>query len=460
MLHTLSPHEARIADRLLEDSSNRIYPRGSNPDDFPNPRFPPAIKKFFSRLFKKHPSALNDPNAHRVLVSLVVDAARENRLFSTNWEAHPAPDAIKALNPIAYIFKAAPVKKTTKSKKDTAPKTSDSGSEVNEVARSLQEKHITLREVEEHSRLNDRIKRFKPINEGASYRIEYQPPTEQNRADVIDWDDSTIIGTCLKHEKSYFRLTSEVDPSTVRPLRILQEWTEILLEKWEKTKDYRYILDQFQAIRQDLTVQRIKNPFAVNLYETVARFALENGDLGEFNKCQTKLIELYSYGIKGNECEFISYRILYYLHTRSQSDINKTLTQLTQQQKSDAAIKHALQLRSAISSLNYVQFFQLYQSAPNLGRFMINHFLERERIRAMCIICTSFRQTITVDYICSRLGFETTEDCLEFLKKCDIAPNTDQSASDYMTFSTRPVLSKVQALSSKFSKVDLKGQIN
>lgn len=35
--------------------------------------------------------------------------------------------------------------------------------------------------------------------------------------------------------------------------------------------------------------------------------------------------------------------------------------------KEDGAVKHALAVRSAVSSGNYVQFFRLYKTAPNLN---------------------------------------------------------------------------------------------
>ena len=143
----------------------------------------------------------------------------------------------------------------------------------------------------------------------------------EGNPDVIDWDKFTIVGTCQKLEKSYLRLTSAPDPSTVRPLAILKQTLELLKTKWKEISNYTYICDQFKSLRQDLTVQRIKNEFTVNVYETHARIALEKGDLGEYNQCQAQLKQLYELNLPGCEDEFTAYRILYFLHTNNKTGI-------------------------------------------------------------------------------------------------------------------------------------------
>ena len=120
------------------------------------------------------------------------------------------------------------------------------------------------------------------------------------------WDAFTVRGTCERLEKSYFRLTSAPDPGTVRPEAVLRAALRRLRSR-EVAGDankytYHYLNDQLKAIRQDLVVQRLRTPFAVEAYEHHARVALRHGDLGEFNQCQTVLRDLRR-DSRGGRCD-------------------------------------------------------------------------------------------------------------------------------------------------------------
>jgi SAC3 family protein LENG8/THP3 len=139
-----------------------------------------------------------------------------------------------------------------------------------------------------------------------------------------------IVGKSQLLEKEYLRLCGPPDPALVRPEHVLKQSFSYCLEKWESGKNYRFIEEQFRSIRQDLMVQGIKNSFTVLVYETNAKIALKNLDLGQFNQCQTQLHELYkqlAFDIKAKE-EFLCYRILYLTLTNMNHDLLKLLGKL------------------------------------------------------------------------------------------------------------------------------------
>jgi hypothetical protein len=162
---------------------------------------------------------------------------------------------------------------------------------------------------------------------------------------------------------------------------------DLLKKKWKSDNNYTYICDQFKSLRQDLTVQHIRNEFTVSVYEIHARIALEKGDLGEYNQCQTQLRALYAQQLGGHPTEFKAYRILYFIHTRNWTAMNDALADLTPADKQTHAVKHALDVRSALALGNYHRFFQLYLDTPNMGAYLMDMFVDRERLSALAVIC-------------------------------------------------------------------------
>ena len=204
---------------------------------------------------------------------------------------------------------------------------------------------------------------------------------------MTEAEPGPVVGRCQTLEKNYLRLTSAPNPDTVRPLPVLQKTLDLLKAKWKKESNYSYICDQFKSLRQDLTVQHIKNEFTVNVYEIHARIALEKGDLGEYNQCQTQLRALYAQNLGGHPIEFKAYRILYFIHTCNRTDMNDVISDLTPIEKKAPAIKHALDARSALALGNYHKFFKLYLQTPFMGAYLMDMFVARERLAALASIC-------------------------------------------------------------------------
>jgi len=236
-----------------------------------------------------------------------------------------------------------------------------------------------------------------------------------------------IVGTCRDLEKKYLRLTSAPDPSTVRPLDVLRRSLKYVLDKYSKAEDnYLYICDQMKAIRQDLTVQCIRNDFTVNVYETHARIALQNGDHEEFNQCQTQLRALYQELGKKNK-EFTAYYILYNIFSENTTEMQVVLRGLTEQDKKDAIVKHAMDVRRGWSLGNYLSLCRLYTKAPGMSAKIMDWFMSRERKRALKSLLKAYRPSLPISYVQSTLSFPSREDTISFISQFDMKYTSDQS---------------------------------
>jgi hypothetical protein len=67
--------------------------------------------------------------------------------------------------------------------------------------------------------------------------------------------------------------------------------------------------------------------------------------------------------------------------------MNDLLANLTHTDKQNPAIKHALQVRSVLAAGNYHRFFRLYLEAPNMGGYLMDSFIVRERMASLAIVC-------------------------------------------------------------------------
>ena len=239
-----------------------------------------------------------------------------------------------------------------------------------------------------------------------------------------------IVGTCQELEKEYFRLNEVPDPATVRPEKVLRQALSRLQTRFDTLPDdqasregyYKeYLWTQFKAIRQDLLIQNLKNAFAVEVYEAHARIALQCSDLNEYNQCQTQLMELYREAslpaaAKAHAHEFTAYRVLYYVYLQSNpkysdgdSGVLRVLAELTDADKADAAVRHALQVRQAWALGNYHKLSRLYLSAPHLGVRIMVHFMGQARIRALQTMLKAYKPTLSLAFLEAELGFRPEE---------------------------------------------------
>lgn len=368
----------------------------------PKVEWPDSVRDYVQRSFipKNMDSSVSRADMETQLKETIQNATQSGQLFTLDWAAMPLPQELikearaKRLEGIQGLkIRDSPTigKKRKSLDMDDAGDNSRSATAAPWHRNSLESR---VSYAPDTNRLPD-----EPLA-----KSKYQKANEkrQKRQERFNFDNSApspqrsptppppagpVVGTCEKLEKSYLRLTAPPKPEVVRPEPVLRKTLELLKKKWRKESNYSYICDQFKSMRQDLTVQRIKNDFTVRVYENHARIAMEKGDLGEYNQCQTQLMALYKLGLKGNPNEFKAYRILYFIHTANRLALNDALADLTTAEKSETSIKHALDVRSALAMGNYHRFFQLYQDPPVLGGYLMDMFVSRERLAALCAIC-------------------------------------------------------------------------
>lgn len=249
----------------------------------------------------------------------------------------------------------------------------------------------------------------------------------------FDYENMTVKGRCRTLDKEYLRLTAPPKAEHVRPEPILRKHLANIKKKWKEKSsgkkydkiapkiDYDWFCSQLKAIRQDLTVQRIFNAFAVDAYETHASIALEEGDLNEYNQSQTQLKDLYekishrsgsnANGLK-NQNEFIAYRVLYNVfmtvntkYEGGTTDLFKIMLNLTPEQQKHPSIVHALKVRVAVADNDYHAFFHLQDRAPNLGAFLMDFIVPSIRAIGLKAMMKAYRPSMSVDFILSELGF-------------------------------------------------------
>ncbi|CCX09753.1 Similar to THP3 homolog C2A9.11c; acc. no. Q1MTP1 [Pyronema omphalodes CBS 100304] len=437
--------------------------------------FPDPLKQYVARTFENIAEA-DKKDVEIELKRIITDAFNEKVVWSINWDEMPLPQVIlqKRRNSqgqqVTNSDKSPPLKSFGKFSISDTKKRKSAGDDTTITNKYTERSDKKARQQSPYTGFSDKLSQRDKEKRATRFAKELRavtPPIERNINSTTHMDIDVaqpLVGRCMTLEKRYLRLTSAPDPDNVRPLHVLEKTLELLKKKWREEQNYAYICDQFKSLRQDLTVQHIKTEFTVSVYEIHARIALEKGDLGEYNQCQSQLANLYAEGFTGQEEEFKAYRILYLLHTCNRADMNELLAILTPTDKQHPNIQHSLQVRSALAAGNYHKFFRLYLDAPSMGGYLMDSFAGRERIAALACICRAYRPDIDIRFLTEELGFESDKECVEFLCDHGAEELIQQKVLDNGTTSIRLNTQKAspifeQAKQNAFKKVDIKGQL-
>lgn len=433
----------------------------SSPDSWP-----PSLKQWVAKCLGQMTEA-NKQEAQAELRKVIADAFEKHTLWTTDWNGVQLQSLMPKPVPILGVKRKSidndkSNKKAKKNNKTFANEYNHSDqAALNRRAQRFQREH-DIERTKQHGG---------GFKQNYHYNQHYQHPgfseTPYGKGDepegdpnVVDWDRYTIVGTSNELLKDYLRLTTEPKPETIRPLHILQKTLTELKKRWKDQVAYNWICSQFKSLRQDLTVQRIKNEFTVQVYEIHARIALECGDMVEYNQCQATLKMLYELGIPGKVEEFAAYRILMLLHGRNRSELNIYVGQLTTKQKADPAVAHALNVQRALAMGNYHSLFELYVNAPNMGAYIMDHFIPRERARALLVITKAYMK-ISLEFIQNELAFDTLEEARVFLNSHNSDGFVNAMVPDNQkVLDCRPVHPKLlQSYEEKYRKIIIKGAI-
>ncbi|THH19429.1 hypothetical protein EW146_g1717 [Bondarzewia mesenterica] len=440
--------------------------------------WPPQLKEWVASCLGQMTDA-NREEAQAELRQVISDAYSSKTLWTTDW----AGVQLQSLLPRPY-----PTGSILKRKIHELPSATNKKQKKSQISKSAIAGALDTTDRAALSRRAERFKREHDIEQQKSMRYSSggqaslranhntahvfnpmhsrsaspfaNPDDPEADPNVPNWDRFTIVGTSQEIFKDYLRLTSEPKPEQIRPYPVLQQTLTELKKRWREKNNYNWICSQFKSLRQDLTVQRIKNDFTVTVYEIHARMALEVGDMVEYNQCQATLKTLYELGIPGKTEEFTAYRILMLLHGRDRSELNLYVGQLTSKQKTNPAVRHALAVQRALSMGNYHALFELYIDAPNMGAYIMDHFIDRERARALLVITRAYQQ-IPIAFIHQELAFDTYAQTREFLMNHSagffVNPNSPDAQKVLDCRAAAGPLAQV--FEEKYRKVQIKGRI-
>ncbi|KAG2444286.1 hypothetical protein HXX76_001043 [Chlamydomonas incerta] len=249
------------------------------------------------------------------------------------------------------------------------------------------------------------------------------------------------VGTSAALEKEYLRLTSLPRAADVRPPHVLAAALKLVKSKWLSAPDYHSASEQLKAIRQDLTVQHVRDGLAVDAYETAGRLALEADDLAEFRRCHAVLRQLYAELGGANAAEFEAYGLLYtQANAAARNTLSLELSRVPPHLLGHPFVRHAMEVCAAARSGNYARFVSLYDGAPRMSPYIMDRLLGRMRLLALNSSVAAFRpMPLPLSYLAEQMGLEGEEEAAELAEQHGAVVDRAAGVLDTRTSSTRPL---------------------
>lgn len=230
--------------------------------------------------------------------------------------------------------------------------------------------------------------------------------------DEDSFEGDPVVGQSQLVEKEFLRLTSAPRPADVRPPPILALALANVKAKWRTgVEDYDWACKQLKSIRQDYKVQHVDTPATLDAYETHARLALENGDLGEFNTCVAQAQSLYERVPRraGVQDEFACYRILYNTLVSASDGVHAALlARMRARDRVHPATSFALAARAAIVGGNYHRFARMCARTPprTMAAFLLARIAPGVRARALAVCAQAYGPTtLPAAFVLEELAF-------------------------------------------------------
>ena len=158
---------------------------------------------------------------------------------------------------------------------------------------------------------------------------------------------------------------------------------------------------------------------------------------------------------------------------------------LTPELKQHKFIQQALDVQTALSTNNYHALFQLFSNAYNMGGYILDHLLERERVAAMVIMTKAYvsppsdrgmrlspirsrYKQLPISFITTELAFDTASSTVQFLHQVNASHFLTSTMlqgptgppDEHKVLDCKPAHAPLaEWMATKYAKVGIKGRI-